>query len=200
MDSGYENARTNLVRYPRRVIMVGEQDVDMDTSLPVEGKILLGVTAPIWIPLGLAAGIVGLVVGTPIALGVSAVKRAIAAGRYYNNEYQHTVHLQMKTIIKSCLTKTNLRAYLLQKCFLTFRKEVESLIDQNVSKSNKAKTRELQIIQQDQRNSEQVLEDIQEAKSHLGLIVRRFDKHKLEYAPNDHTVLPKRPARNIHPL
>ena len=49
------------------------QNVLLDEELTVGEKVIIGVTSPIWVPLGLGLGVVALVIGTPI-VGVMAIK------------------------------------------------------------------------------------------------------------------------------
>ena len=49
------------------------QNVLLDEDLTVGKKVIIGVTSPIWVPLGLGLGVVALVIGAPI-VGVMAIK------------------------------------------------------------------------------------------------------------------------------
>ena len=49
------------------------QNVPLDEEFTVGEKVIIGVTSPIWVPLGLGLGVVALVIGTPI-VGVMAIK------------------------------------------------------------------------------------------------------------------------------
>ena len=49
------------------------QNVPLDDDLTVGEKVIIGVTSPIWLPLGLGLGVVALVIGAPI-VGVMAIK------------------------------------------------------------------------------------------------------------------------------
>ena len=52
---------------------VNVQDVPVDEELTVGGKVIIGVTSPIWLPLSLGLGVVALVIGAPI-VGVMVIK------------------------------------------------------------------------------------------------------------------------------
>ena len=58
----------------------GPQNVLLDEELTVGEKVIIGVTSPIWLPLGLGLGVVALVIGAPI-VGVMAIKEKMEERR-----------------------------------------------------------------------------------------------------------------------
>ena len=83
----FTSARESLVKhFQQRYQFVEEQlqnlqtavtsdhdNVPLDEEFTVGKKVIIGVTSPIWLPLGLGLGVVALVIGAPI-VGVMAIK------------------------------------------------------------------------------------------------------------------------------
>ncbi|XP_052224309.1 uncharacterized protein LOC127839958 [Dreissena polymorpha] len=139
--------------------LTGTIETPVDDSLPAGGKVLIAVTAPIWIPLGIVASLIAI----PVAFGV--VMNDESNLNDFRKDRSPFMEKWLKESLKEFLKKKSIEKTVHENYVFILTKRIDQMSARIVSKSVQADMVHLESILKDTRESREIVEDFTDIKT-----------------------------------